>query len=122
MDYIHPSSQKARYRFRSNKTAKLNDRHYVVHTYRDHADAKEDTSPSSTPLNRKHKGGVKAPFPEKLHQVLEQVETDGLSHIISWQPHGRCFVIHKPKQFVSDIMPEYVSSLAKEPRRLVFSN
>lgn len=113
MDYFHPSSEKARHRFRSNKTAKLNDRHIVIHSYRDHANATED----ATALYIKTKGGVEAPFPQKLYQVLEQVETDGMSHIISWQPHGRCFVIHKPKQFAASVMPKYVSSLAKEPRR-----
>ena len=23
------------------------------------------------------------------------------------QPHGRCFVVHKPKEFVADVMPTY---------------
>lgn len=28
-------------------------------------------------------------FPYKLHAMLDDVETHGLSHIVSWQPHGR---------------------------------
>jgi len=43
----------------------------------------------------------------KLHAILDQVEEDGLSHVISWQPHGRCFVIHKPKEFTDHVMPKY---------------
>jgi HSF-type DNA-binding len=37
-------------------------------------------------------------FPVKLFDMLNLVENDGLSHIISWQPHGRCFVIRKPQE------------------------
>ena len=44
----------------------------------------------------------------KLHSLLERVEGDGLSHIISWQPHGRCFIIHKPKEFADVILPTYL--------------
>ena len=46
-------------------------------------------------------------FPLKLHAVLDQIEADGLAHVISWQPHGRAFVIHKPKTFVEHVMPLY---------------
>jgi hypothetical protein len=28
-------------------------------------------------------------FPYKLHTMLDDVETHGLSHIVSWQPHGK---------------------------------
>lgn len=49
-----------------------------------------------------------APSPtEKLHVMLSSVEHDGNSHIVSWQAHGRCFVVHKPKEFVSTVMPKY---------------
>lgn len=76
------------------------------------------------------RGGVAVPFPgkhqhtthmiyvplhahspfvlaEKLHVMLSSVERDGNSHIVSWQAHGRCFVVHKPKEFVSTVMPTY---------------
>jgi len=46
------------------------------------------------------RGGVVTPFPWKLHDMLESVEEDGYAHIVSWQPHGRCFAVHKPKDFV----------------------
>lgn len=32
--------------------------------------------------------------------MLESVEAEGLNHIVSWQPHGRCFVVHNPTDFV----------------------
>lgn len=50
------------------------------------------------------RGGVAQPFPEKLHLMLSTVDRDD---IVSWQPHGRCFAVHKPKEFVSEIMPVY---------------
>ena len=55
----------------------------------------------------RNSGGVAVPFPLKLHQMLDDVDKDGLSHIVSWQPHGRCFVVHLPKVFVAKIMPKY---------------
>jgi hypothetical protein len=39
--------------------------------------------------------------------MLSKVDDEGLADIVSWQPHGRCFVVHKPKEFVSRVMPTY---------------
>lgn len=92
------------------KTAKMNDRHFVVHNYHDHAydvdehDVEDDISEEEQP----RRGGVSIAFPVKLHAVLDQVEVDGLADVVSWQPHGRCFVVHKPKEFVGYVMPKYV--------------
>ena len=44
-------------------------------------------------------------FPVKLHFMLNELEADGLSHIVSWQPHGRCFLVHKQDAFVKQILP-----------------
>lgn len=79
--------------------------HQVVkHDYHDHS-----TDPVVDPAQIKHKakGGVITPFPVKLHEMLDQIEADGLAHVVSWQPHGRCFVVHKPKEFVNHVMPKY---------------
>jgi hypothetical protein len=54
------------------------------------------------------RGGVVVPFPVKLYNMLKGVEQEGLEHIVSWQPHGRCFIVHQPKEFVEEIMPRYV--------------
>lgn len=99
------------------KTAKNNDRHFVVHHYLDHSqdvDGGEcshhvgsESSSSEEEGHHRRRGGVSVPFPVKLHEVLDQVEADGFAHIISWQGHGRCFMIHKPKEFVDYIMPRY---------------
>lgn len=100
------------------KTAKNNDRHFVVHHYLDHSQDVDggdcshpvgsESSSSEEEGHHRRRGGVSVPFPVKLHEVLDQVEADGFAHIISWQGHGRCFMIHKPKEFVDYIMPRYV--------------
>jgi HSF-type DNA-binding len=51
------------------------------------------------------RGGVTMAFPERLHEMLTTVEDEGLSGVISWQPHGRCFLIHKKNIFVEQVMP-----------------
>lgn len=51
--------------------------------------------------------GVVEPFPIKLHNMLRGTAMDGLDHIVSWQPHGRCFIVHQPQKFVTEVMPTY---------------
>lgn len=107
--YQPPRSRRAT-KARTSDGAEL--RHVVVHDYHDHAfDRPALVQQSDEELDHKKRsgprGGVNVPFPTKLHVMLSKVEADGLTHIVSWQPHGRCFVIHKPREFVDQIMPEY---------------
>jgi hypothetical protein len=44
-------------------------------------------------------------FPVKLHYMLSELENDGVDGIVSWQPHGRCFLVHKQQQFVEKVLP-----------------
>jgi hypothetical protein len=44
-------------------------------------------------------------FPVKLHYMIKELETDGMAHIVSWQPHGRCFLVHKQLHFVEKVLP-----------------
>jgi hypothetical protein len=44
-------------------------------------------------------------FPVRLHYMLSEMEKDGLQHIVSWQPHGRCFVVHDQEEFVKSVLP-----------------
>ncbi|KAG7355643.1 HSF-type DNA-binding protein [Nitzschia inconspicua] len=93
----------------------LHAKHYVEHNYHDHKyDPVEVPAPDLSlieegefPKKAGHKGGVSTPFPEKLHELLETVDQQGDSDICGWQPHGRCFIVHKPKEFVSKIMPQF---------------
>ena len=75
----------------------------VVHNYRDYARVPEEDQDNA--------GGKKVGrcpdtnFPVKLHFMLSDLEKDGLDRIISWQPHGRCFVVHNQEAFVKHILP-----------------
>jgi len=81
----------------------------VQHNYHDHSHDSRSGYQEEHPA----RGGVTTPFPLKLHEMLDSVDADGYSHIVSWQPHGRCFVVHKPKEFV-ELLPNYFK-LSKLP-------
>jgi hypothetical protein len=44
-------------------------------------------------------------FPTKLHECLTKLEEHGLVHVVSFQPHGRSFLIHKQEAFVRSVLP-----------------
>lgn len=46
-------------------------------------------------------------FPDKLHEMLAQESSDDpASAIVSWLPHGRAFIVRKPKEFTTEVMPK----------------
>jgi hypothetical protein len=54
---------------------------------------------------RNEPDALKDIFPVKLHYMLSEMEKDGLENIISWQPHGRCFIIHDPNALQERCLP-----------------
>lgn len=46
-------------------------------------------------------------FPLKLHHVLDVVEAEGLSSVVSWQPHGKAFRVHQPRVFVEVVLKRF---------------
>jgi len=72
------------------------------YVYRDYAHVSEPID-----FVRRKTGGVSQPFPEKLMDMLAKIEEDNASHIVGWLPHGRAFIVRKPKEFISEIMPTY---------------
>jgi hypothetical protein len=44
-------------------------------------------------------------FPSRLHSMLNSAESEQFAHIVSWQPHGRCFKVHQPLRFATEVMP-----------------
>ncbi|CAJ1946054.1 unnamed protein product [Cylindrotheca closterium] len=46
-------------------------------------------------------------FPLQLQRMLDKLEADGNTGIISWLSHGRAFIIHDPDAFAAKIMPLY---------------
>lgn len=79
---------------------------HVYHDYASVPDPTSNTEPASNSPPRKKTGGVSQPFPEKLMALLDQ-ETSDHPDVISWLPHGRAFLVRKPKVFTSEIMPNY---------------
>ena len=71
------------------------------HIYHDYSNL-----PDTAGYVRKKTGGVSQPFPEKLMDMLTMEETHK-STVVSWLPHGRAFIVRKPKVFTEDIMPKY---------------
>lgn len=53
------------------------------------------------------RGGVTDPFPSRLHEMLEDTFADGQDHIISWQVHGRCFIIKDYDVFARELLPKF---------------
>ena len=59
------------------------------------------------------RGGVTVPFPYKLHIMLDSMDAEATQgkttgkSIVSWQPHGRAFKVHKKEEFVKLIMPHF---------------
>ena len=69
-----------------------------------------DEQPSAEEEARQAKrtrGGVTEPFPEKLHRMLEEVEAEGKTDIVSFFSHGRAFAVHDMERFVEEIMPRF---------------
>ncbi|CAB9526848.1 stress transcription factor A [Seminavis robusta] len=87
-------------------------RTYVKHNYDDHyfdpiIDPIEEETERDESSRRGPRGGVVEPFPERLYKMLRDAEPDKFENVVSWQPHGRCFIVHDPKAFVEEIMPKY---------------
>lgn len=98
------------------KKLEIRNRAVVDHTYHDHFHD-PFVKCMDTPSRGKHdsgckklaRGGVATPFPEKLHEMLAAAENLGFENVISWQVHGRAFLIHDKKNFVQSVMPRYVN-------------
>ena len=71
------------------------------HVYHDYS-----AIPDSSEFVRKKSGGVSMPFPEKLMDMLDK-ETILNPEVITWLPHGRAFLVRKPKLFTSEVMSGY---------------
>eukprot|EP00980_Cylindrotheca_fusiformis_P030935 scaffold25655_cov142-Cylindrotheca_fusiformis.AAC.1 len=112
---VSPKSVKPTIKKASTGSTSTTKHHITVqHNYHDHAaDICHDTRRAPA------RGGVVTPFPLKLHSMLEAVEQEGLNDIVSWQPHGRCFVVHKPVEFVSILMKHFgISKVSSFQRQL----
>lgn len=84
-----------------NKRSRQPKRAYI-HDYHDRLhDPVYGYPDKSSSANR---GGVQVQFPEKLYNMLDRAEDDGIADIVSWQLHGRCFIVHQPQRFVKEVL------------------
>jgi hypothetical protein len=81
----------------------------VVHDYHDYANEVEKVDMNAKdqrcPKEYTQPNHGEDNFPVKLHYMLTELENDGMADIVSWQPHGRCFLVHKQQQFVEQVLP-----------------
>jgi hypothetical protein len=76
------------------------------------ADPTQLPTPAATPIAVPQpfgRDGQAESFPGKLYRLLAEVERSGNTHIISFTPNGRSFLIHDPDAFMSDIAPTFFS-------------
>ena len=80
-----------------------------VHKYVDHS---EDPLVVKKPKDSEvAQRGAARQFPTKLYEMLSKASSDeseggGFEDCVSWQPHGRCFIVRDPKTFVATVMPK----------------
>ena len=86
--------RRKQYMSRPGFTAKRNIRYFVQHNYHDMSTLSFDNLPFKIPNT----------FPYKLYSILGDERYSG---IIRWQPHGRAFLIFKPKEFAREVMPHF---------------
>jgi HSF-type DNA-binding len=79
----------------ANESARQQVPTQATSTYRDHSLVAPTTAEVASD------GQDVQRFPEKLFHMLERAGEEGFDHVISWQPHGRCFVIHRREAFQS---------------------
>lgn len=94
-----PSSSTTTSSNNNNSNNNSNRKKSVPHVYRDFSSVTDTTG-----YVRKKTGGVTQPFPEKLHEMLDQEEEE---RIVGWLPHGRAFLVRKPKEFTEIVMPKF---------------
>lgn len=98
-----PKQSSAKAMSRQNQTVFRHPAGGVPHVYHDYSQVLLDDAS----YIRKKTGGVTQPFPEKLLEMLSAVDGSNEMDIVSWLPHGRAFIVRKPKEFTEIIMPKY---------------
>ena len=71
------------------------------------ADSSDNQEQSPRTSDGTPKKAKRTRFPRRLHEMLDGVEKDDKQNIVSWQPDGMSFKVHKTKEFETDIMPKY---------------
>ena len=82
------------------------DKHCIRHDYHDHSCDLDKTSAAEKIKPTIARGGITLPFPVKLYKMLDHIHNKEpeLADIVSWQPHGRSFLVHEPKAFADNVL------------------
>lgn len=75
------------------------------------APPKESAVPVSRSSSSSNHPNLQASFPLKLQRILDKLEADGNTDIVSWLSHGRAFQVHDADRFVSELMPVYFNQV-----------
>lgn len=73
-------------------------------------ESKEEVDGPRAAKNNVIEEGGNESFPRKVYRMLEEAEENGMEDVASFLSHGRVFVIHKPRKFITDFMPKYFST------------
>lgn len=93
----------------NNRKKKNSNKILIKQTYNDQSQVVFDgvTGGERSQIRLYNDNNVDGPFPIKLQTVLKVVEQLGMQHIISWLPHGRAFMVHRPREFEEEIMGRF---------------
>lgn len=83
--------------------------HCSYHDYANEVPLPNEVGDAELSPQEKSRKGVCASvsvFPLRLHEMLADLEREGLSYMASWQPHGRCFAVHNQSEFVKHVLPK----------------
>ena len=105
VDYIAPGHGPAQAQKESLRKSNYVARSFVQHNY---CDRSRETPIESDYFSRGQEGALR--FPLKLHQALNNMESDGLGGVCSWQLHGRAFKVHDQIKF-KEVMPQYFGTM-----------
>ena len=56
---------------------------------------------------KRNRSSTMSTFPSKLYTMLTDAEKLDFESIVSWQPNGKCFMVHDPSEFVEKVMSSY---------------
>lgn len=79
----------------------------MICTYQDHAEEEEMETSSLSEKITEPESAEQIIFPVKLHNMLNQVEKQGLADVVGWAPHGRCFLVRSKEAFASRILSRW---------------
>jgi hypothetical protein len=84
------------------------------------ATARATTTTTEAAMKQRQTGGALT-YVERVQKMLEEAHKEGFDHIVSWQPHGRAFKIHSPKEFSEKILPRYFNTKLKNFKRTLLT-